>query len=109
MAKNDKKVTEAVIHVGERSIIRQPRLSEKALSLNSKNKYVFTVEPTATKLQAKRHLEALYGITIAFINTVKMQGKARRYGKSHGRTKSYKKAIVTLTKDSKKPEALEAA
>lgn len=100
---------EAKMHPGERTLIRGPRLSEKAVAANSLNQYVFTVEKTATKLQIRRHLESLYGITVARVNTVKMEGKARRYGATTGRTKSFKKAIVTLTKDSKKPEALEAA
>lgn len=109
MATKDKKVTEAVIHPGERVLIKQARLSEKAVALNGSNQYVFTVHPEATKLQIRRHLEALYGITVARVNTIKMEGKIRRYGKTAGRTKAYKKAIVTLTKDSRKPEALEAA
>lgn len=109
MATKDKKVTAAVIHPGERVIVRQPRLSEKAVALNSKNQYVFTVLAAATKLQIRRHLEALYGITVARVNTIRMEGKVRRYGKTAGRTKAYKKAVVTLTPDSKKPEVIEAA
>jgi large subunit ribosomal protein L23 len=70
---------------------------------------VFTVDVAATKLQVKRHLESLYGITVDRVNMVRMAGKIRRYGKSVGRTKAFKKAIVTLTKDSKKPESLEVA
>lgn len=109
MAKETRKSTVATIHHTERVLVRQPRLSEKAVALNSMNQYVFTVEAKATKLQIKRHLESLYGITIARVNTVRMEGKIRRYGRSVGRTKAFKKAIVTLAKDSKKPEALEVA
>ncbi len=98
-----------MIAPSERSLIRQPRLSEKAVAANSQNKYVFTVDVKATKLQIRRHLEALYGITVAGVNTIRMDGKVRRYGKTVGKTKAFKKAIVTLTKDSKKPEVLEAA
>jgi large subunit ribosomal protein L23 len=89
--------------------LKSPRLSEKAVRLNELNQYVFTVSPKATKLQIKKELESFYGIKIARINTVRMQGKVRQYGRFTGRTNSYKKAIVTLTKDSKKPEVLEAA
>lgn len=106
---NSRKVTEAKIMPGERMVIRQPRLSEKAVALSNKNQFVFTVDPKSTKLQVKRQLEAVYGIKIARINTVQMEGKARRYGKSAGRTRKFKKAIVLLTADSKKPEILEAA
>ncbi len=107
MATKDRKPTEAKIHPGERMLVRQPRLSEKAVALNKFNQYVFTVEPSATKLQVRRHLEALYGITVDRVNMISMEGKEKRYGRSVGRTKSFKKAIVTLTKDSKKPESLE--
>lgn len=99
----------AKIAPGERSVVRQPRLSEKSVALNAQNKYVFTVDVKATKLQVRRHVEALYGVTIASINMVRMNGKVRRYGRTIGKTKAFKKAIVTLTKDSKKPEVLQAA
>lgn len=104
-----KRVTEAKLVPGERMVVRQPRLSEKAVALSNKNQFVFTVDPKATKLQVKRQLEAVYGIRIARINTVQMEGKTRRYGRSMGQTRKFKKAIVTLTPDSKKPEILEAA
>lgn len=108
-ATNNRKATEAKLTPGERMVVKQPRLSEKAVALNAQNQYVFTVAPTATKLQIQRQLESLYGIKIARVNTVQMQGKARRYGRTTGKTRRFKKAIVTLTKDSKKPEVLEAA
>ncbi|MBP9686514.1 MAG: 50S ribosomal protein L23 [Candidatus Doudnabacteria bacterium] len=112
MATTTKKVKGAGvarIAPGERAVIRQPRLSEKAVSLNAQNKYVFTVDVKATKLQVRRHLEVLYGIAVASINMIRMEGKTRRYGRTVGKTRAFKKAIVTLTKDSKKPEVLEAA
>lgn len=99
----------ATIAPHERAVIRQPRLSEKAVALNAQNKYVFTVSVKATKLQVRRHLEALYGVTVASVNMIRMAGKTRRYGRTVGKTSAFKKAIVTLTKDSKKPEVLEAA
>ncbi len=105
--KKNKATYQAKIEPTERHLIKQPRLSEKSVRLNKDNQYVFTVSPKATKLQLRRHLEHLYGITIASVNTVRMEGKVRRYGSITGRTKAYKKAIVTLTKDSKKPEALD--
>lgn len=90
------------------SLIRQPRLSEKAVALSQKNQYVFTVDVKSTKLAVKRQLELLYGIKIARVNMVKMAGSVRRYGRTVGKTRAFKKAIVTLTKDSKKPEIIDA-
>lgn len=90
-------------------LILQPRLSEKSAGLAKIDKYVFTVRREANKPEVRKALEKLYGITIDRVNMVKMEGKARRYGKAQGRTRGFKKAIVTLTKDSKKPEVIEAA
>jgi large subunit ribosomal protein L23 len=89
------------------SLIKQPRLSEKAIALNKLDQYVFTVNPKATKLEVKKQLELLYGISIKSINMVSMAGKSRRYGRTSGTTKAFKKAIVTLTKTSKKPEIID--
>lgn len=90
------------------SIIVQPRLSEKAVALDKLNKYVFTVRKSANKIQIRKALEKFYGITIAQVNVVNIEGKTRRYGSTHGKMSDFKKAIVTLTKNSKKPEILEA-
>ncbi len=91
------------------NLVVGPRLSEKAVALNQKNQYVFTVNPKATKIQIKKQLETLYGISVASVNMVKMSGKARRYGSTYGTTKSFKKAIVTLKEGSKKPEIIEVS
>ena len=89
-------------------VLLQPRLSEKAVSFDKLNKFVFTVKRNANKPEIKKALEKFYGIRIARVNVVNMQGKTRRYGRSVGKTSSFKKAIVTLTKDSKKPDILQA-
>lgn len=89
------------------SLIKHPRLSEKAVALSQKGQFVFKVDAKSTKLGVKRQLELLYGIKIAKVNMVKMDGKTRRYGRTVGKTKAFKKAIVTLTKDSKKPEIMD--
>lgn len=91
-----------------RDVVLQPRLSEKAVALDSLNKFVFLVKRSANKLEIRKALEKFYEITIARVNIVNMRGKSRRYGRTQGRTKDFKKAIVTLTKDSKKPAILEA-
>jgi large subunit ribosomal protein L23 len=79
-----------------------PRLSEKAGLLNRLNKYVFKVEGKANKIELRKAIEKAYGVKIARINMVNVQGKVRRYGRTLGRTSGFKKVIVTLTPDSKK-------
>ena len=90
-------------------VLLKPRLSEKAVDLGKLNQYVFNVQRTANKIEVRKVLEKLYGIKIARVNIVTVQGKTRRMGRTKGKTSNFKKAIVTLTKDSKKPEVMEAA
>ncbi len=79
-----------------------PRLSEKAGAMDKLNKYVFTVHGKMNKVELKKIVEKQYGIKIARVNMVSVKGKPRRLGIRTGRTSNYKKAIVTITPDSKK-------
>lgn len=79
-----------------------PRLSEKAGAAEKLNKYIFTVFGKMNKVEVKKAVEQQYGVKIAQVNMVAIQGKSLRRGIRMGRTSDYKKAIVTLTKDSKK-------
>lgn len=83
------------------SIIISPIVSEKATSQSEKlNRYSFTVDKTANKLEIKKAVEQNYGVTVEAVNTVRYQGKIKTRnttkGLAVGRTNSYKKAIVTL-------------
>ena len=79
-----------------------PRVSEKAQHLAAQNKYVFVVPMSANKVTIRKEIEKQYGVKVAFINMVRMEGKSRRYGRGVGKLSDYKKAIITVTKDSKK-------
>lgn len=94
--------------IARTDIVLQPRLSEKAVALDKLNKFVFTVKRGANKLEIRKALEKFYGITIQHVNVVNVKGKVRRYGRSVGKTSDFKKAIVTLTKNSKRPDILQA-
>ncbi|MBN1186165.1 MAG: 50S ribosomal protein L23 [Bacteroidales bacterium] len=85
------------------SILIKPLVTEKATAQSENlNMYGFLVEQTANKIQIKKAVEELYGVKVASVNTIRYGGKNRsRYTKSgviSGRTKSFKKAIVTLPK-----------
>ncbi len=84
-----------------------PRISEKAGKMNAINKYVFTVLPKTNKIEARKAIEALYGVKVATVNMITVAGKTRRFGRRTGTTSAYKKAIVTLKPDSKKIDLVE--
>ena len=83
------------------AFIIKPLVSEKANGLTEKlNQYSFIVRPEANKLQIKAEVEALYGVNVVSVNTIKYAGKSKsRYTKAglvRGRSNAFKKAIVTL-------------
>lgn len=87
-------------------ILIKPLVTEKSTA-NSEahNCYGFKVVKTANKVQIKKAVEAMYGVTVESVNTIIVGGKSKsRYTKTgyiQGRTSSYKKAIVTVAKDDK--------
>ena len=86
-----------------------PRLSEKASALTRLNKYVFRLEGRINKVELRKAIEKGYGVKVAGINMISVKGKNRRAGRTPGTTSNFKKAIVTLTPDSKKIEVIEPA
>lgn len=103
------KATSKQPSVSRKQILALPRLSEKANSLASLNKYVFKVTGKANKIEMRKAIEKFYDIKIADINVINVKGKFRRYGQSFGKMSNFKKAVVTLTPDSKKPQVAEVA
>lgn len=89
-------------------IIIKPVLSEKSYDGIAEKRYTFKVLPQATKTQIKVAVETIFEVKVKKVNTLNQQGKIKRMGKNAGRTSSYKKAIVTLTADSKAIEFFES-
>ncbi|SRR3989339_1428265 len=79
-------------------VLVHPHVSEKTAILAHSGKYVFIVSPDATKLGVKRAVLATYGTMPERVQIQKSPGKAVRFGKSYGRRKDLKKAIVTMPK-----------
>ena len=77
-----------------RSIIIHPIVTEKSVRLQKENKYVFRVDPRATKPEIKKAVEEMFGVTVLKVNTINVKGKRKRLGRFEGRTSSWKKAIV---------------
>ena len=89
-------------------IIRRPVITEQSMENIADKKYVFEVDINSNKTEIKAAVEAVFGVKVAKVNTVRMQGKVKRTGAyPAGRRSAYKKAIVTLTADSKTIELFE--
>lgn len=88
-------------------IIVRPIITEKSMAGIGMKKYTFEVATNATKIEIARAAEELFGVKVAKVNTLHVRGQLRRQGKSEGYTKAWKKAIVTLTEDSKTIEFFE--
>ncbi len=85
-------------------IIIKPILSEKSFSGIQMKRYTFKVAKNATKVDIKRAVEEVFGVEVAKVNTVNVQGKVKRRGATSGKRPDYKKAIVQLTESSKSIE-----
>ena len=94
-------------------IIIRPWITEAATSLNANNQYVFEVATEANKVEIRKAVEEIFDVRVQDVNTVVVKGKLRRRrtrnGITQGYTKTRKKAIVTLTPDSKRIEIFEGA
>ena len=89
-------------------IIRRPVITEQSMADIADKKYVFMVDINSNKTEIKAAIEEAFGVKVAKINTVRMQGKVKRTGAyPAGRRAAYKKAVVTLTADSKTIELFE--
>ncbi len=88
-------------------IIVRPIITEKSMLGIADNKYTFEVAKSATKIDIARAVEELFKVKVASVNTVHVRGRMRRQGRFEGYTRSWKKAYVTLTKDSKTIEFFE--
>ena len=89
-------------------IIKRPVISEQSMSEIDMKKYVFEVAKDANKIEIAKAVEEIFGVKVAKVNTLNMQGKEKRTGAyPKGRRPSWKKAMVTLTEDSKTIEFFE--
>ena len=89
-------------------IIKRPVITEQSMADVADKKYVFEVAIDANKTEIKAAVEEIFGVKVSKVNTVRMQGKMKRTGAyPMGRRAAYKKAIVTLTADSKTIEFFE--
>ena len=89
-------------------VLLKPVVSEKSMNLVSEKKYTFLVAPEANKIQIREAVEKMFeGTKVKSVHTMNLVGKKRRRGMIVGKTAKTKKAIVTLTEDSKDIEIFE--
>ena len=77
-------------------VVIRPVVSEKSYVLATAHKYVFRVHPDAHKTQIRQAVEALFDVGVVDVRTMTVKSKPKRRGQIHGRTRSWKKAIVQL-------------
>ncbi len=87
------------------TVIRRPLITEKGLAVKeTEGTLVFDVAPTATKIQVKEAVEALFKVRVAAVRTSNVPGKERRRGRYAGFRPDWKKAYVRLKAGEKLPE-----
>ncbi len=83
-------------------VILKPVVTEKSMAGMGDKKYTFLVNPEANKTMIKEAVEKMFnGVKVKSVNTMNLDGKKKRRGMTAGKTAKTKKAIVTLTADSK--------
>ena len=82
-------------------VLIKPVVTEKAANLGVSQKYVFEVASGMNKTEIKKAIASLYKVQPVKVNIINIYGKNVRYGKTYGKTKNWKKAIVTLKKGEK--------
>jgi large subunit ribosomal protein L23 len=77
-------------------VIIRPVVSEKSYVLAANDKYTFRVHPAAHKTQIRQAVEALFDVHVVEVRTMSVKSKPKRRGLIHGRTRSWKKAVVQV-------------
>ena len=85
-------------------IIIKPIITEASMDKLADKKYTFKVADGATKPEIAKAVEELFGVKVASVNTISMKKKPKRLGVHFGYTSEWKKAVVTLTEESKNIE-----
>ena len=89
-------------------IIIRPIITEQSMEDLDIKKYAFEVAKDANKIEIKKAVEEIFGVTVVQVNTVNVRGKEKRTGAyPKGYSASWKKAVVKLSADSKSIEIFE--
>lgn len=84
-----------------RDVIIRPIISEKSYAMIEQNRYTFEVAKSANKTQIAQAIAEVFGVTVTGVNTMNVTGKPRRVRVAKGKTRDWKKAVVTLKQGDK--------
>lgn len=90
-----------------RDVILRPVVTENSMAAMDDKKYTFDVDVRANKTQVRYAIEEIFGVNVKSVNIMNVRGKLKRQGRYAGYTKKRRKAIVTLTADSKEIKIFE--
>ena len=79
-----------------REIIIRPIITEHSYDMMEKNTYTFEVAKDANKIEVRQAIEAIFDVTVVKVNTLNVKPKTKRVRYKEGKTRSWKKAMVTL-------------
>ena len=82
-------------------VIIKPIITEDSMARLADKKYTFEVASDANKIEIKKAVDEIFKVEVDKVNTISMKSKNKRVGYHLGKTSEWKKAIVTLTPDSK--------
>ena len=85
-------------------VIIKPVITEQSMDVAANKKYTFKVATDANKTEVRLAVEEIFGVEVKKVNIMNYDGKVKRMGRTQGKTAAYKKAIVTLTDNSKEIE-----
>lgn len=88
-------------------IIIKPVVTERSMEGMDAKRYTFKVDTRANKSEIKKAVETIFGVKVKKVNTMNITGKKKRMGANVGKRSDWKKAIVTLTEESKEIEFFE--
>ncbi|GAA4866220.1 50S ribosomal protein L23 [Actinomycetospora straminea] len=84
-----------------RDVIIAPVISEKSYGLLEERQYTFLVKPDANKTQIKIAVQEIFDVQVASVNTLNREGKRKRSRRGFGKRKDTKRAVVTVTPESR--------
>lgn len=84
-----------------RDILLAPVVSEKSYGLLDERQYTFVVAPDANKTEIKIAVQKVFGVKVLSVNTLNRPGKRKRSRTGYGKRKDVKRAIVTLSEESR--------
>lgn len=79
-----------------REVIIRPVITEHSYDLMNKNTYTFEVAKSANKVEIRQAIEAIFNVTVTKVNTLNVKSKPKRVRQQPDRTRTWKKAMVTL-------------